>query len=42
MVVHEWHLHHNPSSGHYAALDPDFIRARLAIAGELSLEELSL
>jgi Ser/Thr protein kinase RdoA (MazF antagonist) len=42
VVVHEWHLHHNPSSGHYAPLSPDFIRARLAIAGELSLEELSL
>ena len=39
VVVHEWHRHHNPSGGHYAALAPDFIRARLEIAGELLLEE---
>src|SRR6202030_1691082 len=26
VVVQEWHLHHNPAGGHYAALDPDFIR----------------
>ena len=42
VVVHEWHLHHNPSGGHYAPLAADFIRARLAIAEELLLEEFSL
>ncbi len=42
LVVHEWHLHHNPSGGHYAALKPDFIGARLQIAEELLLEEFSL
>lgn len=42
VVVQEWHLHHNPSGGHYAALDPDFIRARLEIAEELLLEEIDL
>jgi hydroxylysine kinase len=42
VVVHEWHLHHNPSGGHYAALDADFIRARLQIAEELLLEEFKL
>ncbi len=39
LVVHEWHLQQNPAGGHYARLAPDFIRARLAIAGELSLED---
>jgi len=42
VVVHEWHRHHNPSGGHYAALAPDFIRARLEIAGELLLEEFNV
>ena len=42
VVVHEWHIHHNPSGGHYAALDPNFIRARLDIAEELLLEEFNL
>ncbi len=42
LVVHEWHLHHNPGGGHYAPLAPDFIRARLTIARELSLEEIKL
>lgn len=42
VVVHEWHVHHNPSGGHHAALDPNFIRARLAIAEELLLEEFNL
>ena len=42
VVVHEWHLHHNPAGGHYAALDPDFIRARLEIAEELLLEDINL
>jgi hydroxylysine kinase len=42
VVVHEWHVHHNPRGDHFAALDPDFIRARLAIAEELLLEEFNL
>jgi hypothetical protein len=42
VVVHEWHLHHNPAGGHYAPLAADFIRARLAIAEEMLLEEFSL
>jgi hydroxylysine kinase len=42
VVVHEWHVHHNPSSSHYAALEPDFMRARLGIADRLLLEEIKL
>ena len=42
LVVHQWHLSHNPTGGHYAPLAPDFIRARLAIARGLSLEEIRL
>jgi hydroxylysine kinase len=42
MVVHQWHLHHNPRGGHYTAFDPQFIRARLEIAAELLLEEIRL
>lgn len=42
LVVHEWHLAHNPSSGHYTALEPAFIRARLTIAHQLLREEFSL
>jgi len=42
VVVHEWHVLHNPSGGHFAPLNPDVIRARLAIAEELLLEEFNL
>ncbi len=42
LVVHEWHLYHNPSSGHYAPLRPDFIRARLAIARRFCDEKFDL
>jgi hydroxylysine kinase len=42
VVVPDWHMHHNPAGGHYAALDPDFIRLRLEIARELLLEEIRL
>ena len=42
IVVHEWHVAHNPSSRHYAPLDPDFMRARLALADQLLDEELDL
>lgn len=42
IVVHEWHVAHNPSSRHFAALDAEFIRARLALANGLLEEELRL
>jgi len=42
VVVHEWHVHHNPSNRHYAALDPDFMRARLEIADRLLIEDIRL
>ena len=42
VVVPAWHMHHNPAGGHYAALDPDFIRLRLDTASELLLEEIRL
>lgn len=42
IVVHEWHVDHNPSSRHFAALDPDFIRARLGLADRLLDEEFRL
>ena len=38
MVVHEWHLHRNPAGEHYRPLGADFIRTRLQIAAELSVE----
>jgi Ser/Thr protein kinase RdoA (MazF antagonist) len=38
MVVHEWHVHRNPAGDHYLPLAADFIRTRLQIAAELSLE----
>jgi Ser/Thr protein kinase RdoA (MazF antagonist) len=42
LVVHEWHIHHNPTGDHFVPLDPDFIHARLSIAAELSREEIKL
>jgi Ser/Thr protein kinase RdoA (MazF antagonist) len=42
LVVHEWHVHRNPSSAHFAALDRDFMRARLTIAARLLREEIKL
>jgi len=42
LVVHEWHVCHNPASTHYAALDPDFMRVRLGIADRLLHEEIRL
>jgi hydroxylysine kinase len=42
LVIHEWHVQRNPSSGHFAALDEDFMRARLHIADRLLLEEMWL
>jgi hydroxylysine kinase len=41
VVVHEWHVHHNPANDHYAALEADFISTRLAIAAQLPLEEIT-
>lgn len=42
VVVHEWHVHHNPSSRHFAALDPDFMRTQLELADRLLDEEIKL
>ena len=42
IVVHEWHVAHNPSSQHFAALDGDFMRARLEVAQGLLDEEFRL
>lgn len=42
IVVHEWHVAHNPSSQHFAALDGDFMRARLELADRLLDEEFRL
>jgi Ser/Thr protein kinase RdoA (MazF antagonist) len=40
VVVHEWHVHHNPSSRHFAPLDPEFMRAQLSLADRLTDEEM--
>jgi len=42
VVIHEWHVHHNPASDHYAPLEDDTMRARLGIAAALAREELRL
>ena len=42
LVVHEWYLYRNPASDHHATLEPDFIRARLAVASQLAREEFRL
>jgi hydroxylysine kinase len=42
LVVHEWHVHKNPASGHFTALDAPFMEARLEIASGLSLTEMTL
>lgn len=42
VVVHEWHVHHNPASGHFAPLDQDYMRAQLALANRLCGEEIEL
>lgn len=42
VVIHEWHVHRNPSSGHFAPLDADHMRARLTIADRLLPEEMKL
>ena len=42
LVIHEWHVQRNPASGHFQALDEDFMRARLHIAERLLREEIRL
>jgi hydroxylysine kinase len=42
VVIHEWHVHRNPASGHYAPLAEQVMRARLAIADRLAREEMRL
>jgi hydroxylysine kinase len=42
VVVHEWHVHHNPSNGHFAALDPDYMRTQIRLAARLPSEEITL
>jgi hydroxylysine kinase len=42
LVVHEWHVSRNPANAHFAPLEPDFIRARLAVARLMSHEEFEL
>jgi Ser/Thr protein kinase RdoA (MazF antagonist) len=42
IVVHEWHVHQNPSSQHFAALDAHFMSARLELADRLLDEEFGL
>lgn len=42
LVIHEWHVQRNPGSGHFRALDEDFMRQRLHIAERSSLEEFRL
>jgi hypothetical protein len=42
VVVHEWHVHHNPANLHYAALDPQFMHARLELVDRLLDEDIKL
>jgi Ser/Thr protein kinase RdoA (MazF antagonist) len=42
LVIHEWHVQRNPTSGHFKALDADFMRTRLAIADRSLLQEIRL
>jgi hydroxylysine kinase len=42
LVIHEWHVQRNPASGHFQALDEDFMRRRLHIAETSLLEEMRL
>jgi len=42
IVVHEWHVDHNPSSQHFAALDGRFMSARLELANRLLDEEFTV
>ena len=42
LVIHEWHVQRNPTSGHFKPLDEHFMRSRLDIAGQLLVEEIQL
>lgn len=42
IVVHEWHVAHNPASEHFAALAGDFMQARFEVANALVDEEFRL
>jgi len=42
LVIHEWHVQRNPASGHFKALDEDFMRTRLHIADRLLLQDFRL
>jgi Ser/Thr protein kinase RdoA (MazF antagonist) len=42
LVIHEWHVQRNPASGHFKALDEEFMRTRLQIAERSLLEEIRL
>jgi hydroxylysine kinase len=42
LVIHQWHVQRNPASGHFEALEENFMRARLHIADRLLLEEMRL
>jgi hydroxylysine kinase len=42
VVVHEWHVHHNPASRHFAPLDAEFMRVQLELADRLPGEEIRL
>jgi hydroxylysine kinase len=38
LVVQHWHVQRNPGGAHYAALNPAWVRSRLAVAAELVQE----
>lgn len=42
VVVHQWHVQHNPSSRHFAPLEPDFMRAQLELADRLLSVDFAL
>lgn len=41
VVVHEWHVHHNPLSRHFAPLGLDYMRAQLEFADRLLSEGIT-
>jgi hydroxylysine kinase len=42
VVVHEWHVHHNPDGGHHVALESPYMQSRIDIGHRLLREEISL
>jgi hydroxylysine kinase len=42
VVVHEWHVHHNPDGGHYVALESPYMHSRIEIGHRLLLEDICL